>query len=395
MDNLKSNALNFISKEWLLLLLITVYFSNIGGSVWQYVMLLLIPVLIMKDSFWRYFDFNCIWVVVFSVSYALITSIYGFSSSGDLIIFSTFPLMFYITGKYLMDTWTPQKNLLFLVLIVPIAFTVFNSVFSDVLKGGYLNLNRRIEVNGSNLAVTLIGVRLSLAIAAFGMIFSVARTKGERFFKYLLIFLGILGVASTIHMLNRTGIVIALVSSLAVLLTNWSRYAVWKIVLILFFVSLAGFEMYPKIKESKALSTYIQRENDPGSGFNTAGGRTKRWVEGIEKIYTQPLGGGVYKKNGNKTYAHNFWLDVSELAGVLPFLALIACTFINLRKNLILIRSKLISPFLASWLVTLNLGFFLACFVEPIMEGIPSFAFLYFFFWGMTSILYDRVVVDN
>jgi len=389
MSNYNSKFKDLISNEWLLLLLIIVYFLNVFGSIVQYLVLLIIPILIVKDVFWRYIDSMSIWIVVFSFSYILISNVYGFNSGGSLITFSVFPLLFYLVGRYLMDNWYSQKFILLLLLILPIGLMVVGGIFMDVFNNGFINMSRNVEVNGQSLPSTLDGVRLSLYIASFGMIFALSQNGMERFLKYLLFALGIIGIVCTIHMLNRTGLVIALVSCLTVLFVNFRRFK-WRNILIgLVLMSVAGFELYPTFNKFKVVNYYSEREDE--SGANTAGGRTGRWETAIEKIFSQPLGGGVFNQRGRRFYAHNFWLDVSEIAGVLPFIALVGCTLINLWKNFKIIKSRQITPFLASWIITLNIGFFLACFVEPIMEGMAAFAFLYFFFWGMTSIMYDRI----
>lgn len=386
----------FLTAEWPILLLIVVYFSSLFGSMGQYVTLILLPLLIAKNGFWKYFDATCVWILVFSVSYVIIITIYGLSINGKgyIIIFSLFPLLFYLTGRYLMDHWFSQIRILFMLLLVPMAYVVFSGVVTDVMRNGFLNESRDVVVNGLIFAATLDGVRISLCLAAFGMIFAVPKNKVERIYKYTLLILGALAIFCTIHLLNRTGIIIAIVSCLAVLLANIRTYSFSNIIIGVVLLALIGYGVYPVLLEYKVVDSYKEREDDFGAGYNTAGGRTVRWMDAVDKIVKQPMGGGIYKR-GYRYYAHNFWLDVAELTGILPFVALMGCTIIGFWKNFQVIRCRKIPLFLRSWLITMNTGFVLACFVEPIMEGLPAYAFLLFFFWGMTSILYEQIILKN
>lgn len=385
-----------IAGDWLLLLIIVIFFLNRFSAIAPYLTLVIFPLLIIKNGFWRYLDTTCLWIIVFSLTYSIISTIYGFNvgAKGNMLFFLVFPLMFYVTGRYLMNTWYAQKYFFLLLLIVPIALLVFSSVITDILQGGFQNTSRDVFVNGLRSSTTLYGVRLSLSIVSIGMIFSITQNREEKIYKYLLIALGVLGIICTIYMINRTGIVIAVVSCLTIFIVNILKFRIQSIIIYMILLAFVGYELYPVVSKSKILESYLNREGENGGQSNTAGGRTLRWEDGIVKIFEQPTGGGVFQ-NGRRYYAHNFWLDVSEIAGVLPLIALLGCTFINLKKNYRIIRSRRISPFLSSWLIALNIGFFLTCCVEPIMEGIASYAYLYFFFWGMTSMIYDRIQIAN
>lgn len=394
MENKKDKISDILTQEWPLLLLITIYFLYEFGTIGQYLAFAIFPLLIIKNEFWRYLDATCVWIIVFSVSYALITTLYGFTSDakGNIPVFSFFPLMFYLTGRYLADKWYSQIYFLFLLLIIPLGLMVCSGIVTDILQNGFLNKSRETVVSGSISAATIYGVRLSLWTVSFGMIFSFAQDRVEKIYKTLLVVLGAIGIVCTAHMINRTGIVLAAVGILAIMLTNIARYSFQKIIIGAIFLAFIGYGVYSSTNDSELLTSYLSRESESGAESYSAGGRTERWKDGLEKIYTQPMGGGVFK-GGRRYYAHNFWLDVSEMAGILPLIALMGCTIINLRKNYMIIRSRRVSSFFSSWLIILNIGFFLTCGVEPIMEGIAAYAFLLFFFWGITSIIYTRIQI--
>lgn len=381
-----------LMEEWLLLFMITIYFWGILGPMGQYLTLSIFPILILKDGFFRYLDATCIWILVFSVCYTLISSIYGFNdgSQGSMIVFPTFPLLFYVTGRYLMDKWYSQRFELFLLLSIPIALTAMMSVFNDILFNGFQNMSRSLAIGEFKNSATLIGLRLSLCVVGIGMLFATTKNKKERFLQVFLVLIGILALIGTLHLLNRTGIVIALIASMLVLMANICRYSVQRLIIYFLIIGFGGYEVVTSTKDTDLVSNYVDREEEDEAGSVSAGGRTLRWQDGIEKIFMQPMGGGVFQ-NGRRYYAHNFWLDVSEIAGILPFIALLGCTLIGIWKNVEIILSRRVSSFFNSWLIVLNVGFFLSCFVEPIMEGLPTYAFLYFFFWGMTSSIYDSI----
>ena len=293
-----------------------------------------------------------------------------------------------------MYNWYSQKYKLLILLIFPIAIPTVLAIFTDIYTNGFINSARAIEDVGTSTTATLLGVNLSLIIASLGIAFTNKKTNKESILQIILVVSGIIGIICVVHLINRTGIIIAVITSVIILVASFRKYGLFKrISIIIVLISLVYISM-PLIDGYQVADSYENREEDETYTANSAGGRTVRWMDGLEKTFTQPLGGGVYKF-GKRYYAHNLWLDVSELTGIIPFLMLLTASIINLRKNYLIVRSKNTPPFLKSWLICINLGFFLSCFMEPIMEGAFTFAIMYFCFWGMTNMFYNDFVVSS
>jgi hypothetical protein len=378
--------LSFIFKEWMIFVIMAITTSGILGGLGIYLSLLLIPVLLIKQSIFIYFDRTAILLIIFSIVYAIFSSINGYNlqSKSNLIFYMIYPTVYYIIGRYLMDHWTSQSYFLFLLLIVPIALPAFFSISQDIIKNGFGNQSRDVEILGRKASATLIGLQVSLCLTGIGLFFSTTQYKIEKVYQYLLVILGILGIVSVSHLLNRTGLVIAVICILFVFSMNFRKTSYSKILLLCVLISLIFYELYPLLSSSKIFDYYAARNVNASN----AGGRIERWEYGINLVLTQPFG---INKSEVIYHAHNFWLDVAKVAGIFPFIALVSVTLIHLRKSYFIIRSHISPLFLSSWLLALNVGFFLSCMVEPIMEGSFAYALIYFCFWGMTSELFNKL----
>ncbi len=386
--NNKNSLFKLIKKEWLLLLFLFLLLSGVR----QVFGLILIIILLIKTRFNFTTDRSFYLLVFFSFLYAVITTVHGLNENPaiQLIMYSLYPPFFYILGRYLMDKWQTHSYFLIIFVVVSLALPGIIEVFQDIISNGFISVTRNIELDEEkDYASTLRGAKVSLGVASFALILSPVVNLKEKIYKLLLSIIGIISVMTVMHQLSRTGIVITLVTLLSVALFNFHYYSKKKIIIVLLLLLSAGYVLSPVFKEFKAVEAYLDRE-DQHEGFEakTAGGRFERWTDGLNALFTKPFGGGVFR-DGERFYAHNTWLDVAEMGGILPFLALMVLTVINLKKSYAIIRYSAYLPrFLVNLILVINIGFFLTCFVEPMFEGNFIYVSLYFCFWGMISVLY-------
>jgi O-antigen ligase len=306
-------------------------------------------------------------------------------------MYAIYPPIFYVLGRYLMDKWFEYKFLILIFLILSFSLPMIIETINDIFLNGFINLSRGLDLSERNdVAATLIGAKVSLAVTSIGLVFVKADNLYEKRIRLLLLILGFLSLLVTVHLINRTGLVLSFISIVFIVLLNFKNYKKSNILIGLILIVILGFLIYPVLDKYDAIDAYASREEITDYETKSAGGRTARWVEGIDYIVANPLGGGVYL-GGARYYAHNLWLDVGEMAGIIPMVLLIVVTILNLKKSAELVfKNNNLSFFFKSLIGTINIGFFLTCFVEPMYEGNFIYVCAYFSFWGMISIIYNK-----
>ena len=131
-------------------------------------------------------------------------------------------------------------------------------------------------------------------------------------------------------------------------------------------------------ENADVIKFYADRLNDDEMAVGKAGGRTERWIGGLESIITDPFG-WEFSRFG---YAHNLWLDVARVAGVIPLTILLFFTVSSIKiwiKSLRILRNDL---FLRSYVFIYFISIILLFNVEPIMEGMYLLFLLFCMFIG-------------
>ncbi len=389
-DN-KERFSTFLYNEWYILLIILLLFLGFN----LYLGLLLIPIVFLKIRITNHTDILFWGIVAFSVLYSVLTTIYGLNaeSKSDTLFFAFYPPVFYILGRYLTEKWENNILFIFFILIFGFSFSALSEILIDIKTNGFLSISRGLDLNfGKDLGATGYGIKLSIGVAATGLFLSPANNAKEKTYKFLLIIISILSIIGTIHLINRSGLVIAFISIVFLLVKNIKTISRAKL-FILFAILIAFIIIYlmPLLESLDIIDSYVGREDLEGYETSSAGGRTERWIEGINVLLSNPFGGGFFK-DGVRFYAHNLWIDTGEMVGIIPTLLLIIITVIFLKQNYkLILRNQNESNLIKSILLTLNIGFFLTCMVEPIIEANFTFLCGYFFLWGITSILFRNL----
>lgn len=115
-------------------------------------------------------------------------------------------------------------------------------------------------------------------------------------------------------------------------------------------------------------------------------GRLQVWSEFLVdgNALRHPWGGGVMLEGSSYNYFHNLWLDVYNQVGILPFLALTACTLCLLgqivRFRAVMLEQGRRNEYLV--FLCLAAASFLNCMVEPVMEANPYYFLMILMFFG-------------
>ena len=198
--------------------------------------------------------------------------------------------------------------------------------------------------------------------------------------------IALLAMICTIHLINRTGIIVFFVClSLSFLIS--SRFKMSNMIVSLLLLLILGIIIIRiGLIDQNILDAYAIREERKGAELYTIGGRYNMWMSAFGDMFRYPFGWTpVYYK-----YAHNLWLDIARVAGLLAFIPFLIATILHCKNLLRLICDKYISNF-SIIIISINLAMFLASFVEPVIEGSLSSFCLLMMMWGITKSL----VVEN
>lgn len=324
-------------------------------------------------------------LLLFSGFYSLMLMLSGQVQSWFLTIsYLITPVAFFRLGHYLMSEFKDDDARFKLLLFIAFSYllNVFILTLVDIVEVGIVNVERVLPSNltqNSPLAATLYGLMLSFGIGAIGGCLSRTQSTLIRILYVSLFALSLLGV---IHLVNRGGLVIALIAlPIAVILLNKKEKN--KILLFSIFFLLCVLVLnYSGIISQDILTAYEDRNDVSGYGVMTAGGRTDRWLMYVEDLFTHPLGWS------QDLYAHNLWLDLARVGGWLALFPFLFVSFRIFQKMLYLMRRS--NNSFTITLVVLNLSILIASSIEPVIEGSMLFFSILILVWGMTDSLYRQ-----
>lgn len=385
-----------IKKQWLILLLLFFGVSGLFFPLSLYLILLIYPIILHKTNVKKYIDSSFWWLVIFSITFITTWSYNTGFEPGKLIYYTFYPPLFYLTGGYFVDKFSNFNSIIKIILILIVAYSLIylrNTIF-DTVNYGLINMNRSIRVNDNSiLGANYQQIRASLSIAGIGLLFVHTRNPTEKRLKNIFILLSILGLFSTIHFVNRTGLALALFSILMVFFKLIKKKSTFVLIFItgIFLIVLANY-LLNLASVHVFIESYQVREVNEDFSSSTFGGRIVRWNWILNSLITHPFGDISSAKYG---YAHNLWLDAGRLSGIIPFITLIIFTITSLIKAVKLVIKNHLSLFFSCFLITLNITFFLQSFVEPVLESDPTFFWLFVLLLGMQNTLYKRFITNK
>jgi hypothetical protein len=379
---IKDTIKSFKAKERLLLLLLLLILFCVHKTgmvtmlaLWCMMFIIMIPLKYCNGRL-------LISLVVFTFLYGSIGVFTGFMTVNKLVSLCLPLVLFYGFGKFIVSRLQHPICLLLLlaILLMSYQFEIFITFLNGLISEGFtINSSREFYLRGDYsraLSATLAGLNVSVSMVGLSAFFIL---KGNSKLRILYLLMFFIAISTTVYLLNRTGLVIAVLSTFVVL--SYFYYNNRKaLIIILMSVGLIFFFAYNGWGiDIDILMAYEERNFD----IQTAGQRTMKWTEAFNLLMQHPFG---WSENVLETqyYAHNMWLDIARVTGLMPFIALLVVTikaaFIQLR--LLKIHAD---PFVA---VTTGLSacFFLSCFVEPVYGGLHLF--LWVMLWGMQEQYY-------
>lgn len=321
-------------------------------------------------------------ILLFTFLYSAFGLMNGFMTIPKLIGLCLPMALFYIMGKFLVIRIRKPIHLILLLILLLICyqFEVYTSFLDSYFNGFYTMNDKRVFYLGGDenraLTATLVGLNISVSMAGLA---SFIILKGYTKLRILCLVLFLMAVFTTTYLLNRTALVIAIVSTLVVLSYFYRKNKTALVFIIsgIFVSSLIVYKM--GWISSDILMAYEERNFD----LNTAGQRTTKWVDTFKEIFQYPFGWADLASSSNY-YAHNMWLDIARVTGILPFLSLLLVSVQALFIQLRLFRIK--ADYFVAVTTGINVCFLLSCFVEPVYGGLHLF--LWAMLWGMQEQYY-------
>lgn len=370
--------------DWILIILfaLTLFDPFMKGHFFGY--MLAGYILVFKSRFLvQSFDKSIFWVFMFGATYSLFNALGPNKGAQFLLIQFLFPPIFYFLGKvFILKNMNPRETTQFLV-IAGVLFSLpgILTVGNVLLSSGFIAEERSVPNfwTGSSMLATNAATYFIFTLVLPGILLTSTKT-----FKYwnkaLLIGIYVITLLCSFRLGSRTLLALtalSIVVGFAQVLVSQSllnniRYITVSIIVVFLFLRFAPIDM-----DAEYFSVLGDRLQDGNaSSVGTAGNRSQLWSDAIEKMQKYPLGW----QSGH--FAHNTWLDIARIAGVIPLAIFIVLNLVSFK---FLIRVFDLRPAYRGLTATFTLYTFailLILFGEPIIVGNFYVICMYFFLLG-------------
>jgi len=377
----------FIKKEFFLLFLLLVFLID-PFSKGIYVCYIIILFLLSKFSFLKYkLDGKVFLLLLFSIFYSLFYSINPIGGAQMIFIYALAPFAFYITGRYFSMNYSSETILYFLFLFFAIGYSFIPalSIIKHIFENGFAS-DRNLSLIWDNnyiMSATLIAAHFTLNMSCLGAVFVQKTNKFESRIKIIMLVTLIISLFCILRVASRTQLLVTLITFIVSVfylfpkLPSNRKISLLSAIFISVIVFIAFYFLY---SDSVIFNTFNER-NDNEQYVMSGSGRTNIWLMSIGNVFSKPSGWS----NLGMGYAHNLWLDVSRVAGILPFLSLIIFTILCISLIYNIIKRSPDNHFFNITVLTYFVGFMTVFFVEPVIEGMLAFFLIYCLFIGILS----------
>lgn len=328
-------------------------------------------------------DLGSFMVTAYVILYILFSSLNHFSYSfSTLILYAIAPFTFYQFGLQIPKLYRSENAILttWIIIICCYSLDIFAVSIGNIIETGQIvNPTRVFSLDDNETSImnaTLVGLPMDIAMVGLPMFMLIKKRMLK--IAYLIVFL--LALLTTFSLLNRTGVVIAVLCFIIVVGYKSRNNISTLLYSILGIIAIVFFLIYFDVINVELLDLYNERNED----LSTMGTRTERWSVALPNLITHPFG---WAMNGEIYYVHNMWLDVARISGIFPFIILVYMAVDSFRKAYSLIKYK--ETALSYLLLGLNICFFSSCFMEPIYGG--THFMLYCLLWGVENTLFLKL----
>ena len=360
-----------------------VYYSSSAIGTTNYLILFsaqIIPVFCYK----KIFDKQILYLLLFSFTYVIITSLSREVDIKDVFGYLICPIAFFLWGKYIIRSFLDKPIIIegfFLMMVLAFSVVFYYYSYLDYLIVGTENVTRKLIIEGTvDKNATYYGLVGSVGLAGISIFLYNLKIK-QNLILYGFLVVGVSSTLCIMHLVNRTGFVLIAATIFLLIVYRFSGQRKFTISGV-FFVIVIGLVVYYITTDFSSVEIFAAYDNRSDS-LEGAGHRSWRWMLGLENLLYYPMGWSTVA-GYQKLYVHNLWLDISRSGGVLPFVFYLICTSYDIKHSLKIFRNKnknIIGFLLLSYYVV----FSLSSFVEPVIDGCVLYFYLYCMIGGCLS----------
>lgn len=372
-------------------LLLALFTTGAVNSVYGIILISLIIVIL-----WQWLKIGKIYIngmtaisfyvfAIFAFGYVLFGE---FSIQGVLYYFFC-PLAAYLAGWTIVEISRKdsEKAIKQAVTAILLGYAV-HAALNNLTNIGHQRWELTDFFSGSLRGATGSGCINTLAFSLFAYFIVLEKQKTR---KALGLICGAVSLMYAFLLGTRTQFIILLLVSFAFLSCYfYERFGVRSVAILLAVVVLLIVVFgYLYTNNVLGVKEYVDTSNlmaryQVGSGLSSSDDyRISSVTRGIKNLFEYPLGG--LKET---SYYHNFWLDIGRIAGIIPVMCMLCYTILTNFHLVLIVREKSIQPAFRYLLFCVYLGIQINFFVEPVLEGLLDFFFIFMVINGMVECYY-------
>lgn len=318
-------------------------------------------------------------LLIFSLVYAAFYFTDMNQGSQWLVIYATFPHVFYLLGKRLVPKDVGTKAMTHLLIIMGIVYsiTAILSVGLNIIEGGFIQIERTIGDfwSGKQRLATAMGSYFVFNMTIPGLLI-ISKRNISMWVKLLLIGIFIISILCVFRLGSRTQIVLAFIGILvgiAYRMKSQNVQSNFKFIIVLFILLSLGINYISIDLDAEYFSSLGQRLQE-SENAGSAGGRTELWSRSIDNLIKKPLGWSIDEFG----YSHNMWLDTARSGTIISFLIIIVFTILSVQNIVKALKLNPKAYFFNATLLIFNIIIFLQFFVEPVFDSPLYLLFIFF-----------------
>lgn len=351
---------------------------------------ILLPLSIVEINVRRVASVDLALLLSFSLAYTLVIFVnQGMApGGGTLLKYLLMPSVFFLAGNaFGFRLATPESFVkISLLLLSLFSAVVVLSISIDIYQNGFISDSRNMQIFGQGEDLknaTGINTFLAVWLPMIGLVFYRARSSEESKLKFALIAISLISLVYSLRLGSRTGVSTMVAGVLVLFFFNFGQYRTTgklSLTAILVLLMLAG--SYALDVEDLTVAYQDRLESDD-FGTSSAGGRVDLWEYYFDRLLEYPLG-SIPAARTDFMYAHNYFLDVAKVSGLVPMVLIVLFTAVSVWRLFKVLQSGA-SPLTKNFLLGLNIAFYLVFMVEPVIEGCFTLFCLYLFYCGVVK----------
>jgi hypothetical protein len=384
-----NNISIFIKNEFILLIILIIMLINPFYYGYRVAVLLVFTLFFQFERTLKLLDKNVLYLFLFGALYHFIAANRTDASNISIVSFLPdvfLPAFIYIVGKDVSSKYKSADVRIFFLFFILFFFSIIPiiSILEQVIAEGFLGSRSLYLIWDKNalISATVLGSYFTINMASIALLNAPKSTKFQKTITFLVIILFLLSTICVFRLGNRTQIAIALIAIILSYFYNFKRVSTLnKFSKFIIFSFIIGYVSYLFVIESEFVGLYQDRLGDSEAGEAKMGGRLERWRLALESLVTDPWGWKLSRFG----YAHNLWLDVVRVSGILALVPLVFFSVSSFNLFLKSLKRLKQEQFLKTFILVFYIGIGLMFFVEPIMDGMYLLFFVFCLFIGFLA----------